>query len=205
MSRINILIVEDEVLIANDLAKTLEGIDYAVSGIAYDGPSALRQIRTHPPDLVLLDINLGSQPDGLQIAEHLQEEFRIPFIFLTSYATEMILDKAKRTRPVGYIVKPFTEKDLFAAIEIGLHNYSLFAHAVRFDFAALNKQLPTPLSLREFEIVQDLYEGKSNQQLAEKYFISINTVKTHIRHIFEKLQVQSRTEALVMLRNLLNN
>lgn len=198
-----ILIVEDEVLIANDLAKTLQGMDYTVTAIAYDGNTALKEISSNAPDLVLLDINLGSQPDGIRIAEQLQHIHRIPFIFLTSYATEMILDKAKKTQPVGYVVKPFTEKDLLAAIKIGLHNYDKIKPVVKFDFTNINKRLPSPLSLREFELISDLYDGMTNQQLAEKYFISINTVKTHIRHIFDKLGVQSRTEAIVLLRNIL--
>jgi CheY-like chemotaxis protein len=105
-----ILIVEDEVLIANDLARTLEGMDYAVSAIAYDGNAALKEIATNAPDLVLLDINLGSQPDGIRIAEELQKTHQIPFIFLTSYATEMILDKAKKTQPVGYVVNLLPKK-----------------------------------------------------------------------------------------------
>ncbi len=205
MSRIKVLIVEDEVLIAKDIAKTLEGIDYVVSGIAFDGSSALDQLKTNLPDLVLLDINLGSQPDGIQIATLIQEEYHIPFIFLTSYATGMIIDRAKRTRPMGYLVKPFREKDLFSAIEIGLHNYAQLVHPIQFEIERLNKKLDTSLSVREFEITCDLYEGKTNQQLASKYFITMNTVKTHIRHIFDKLGVQSRTEAIVLLRGLLRS
>jgi len=205
MSKIRVLIVEDEVLIAKDIAIILEGIDYAVSGIAYDGTSALEQIRTNTPDLALLDIQLGSEPDGIQIAQIIQKEFDIPFIFLTSYATEMILEKAKRTNPMGYIVKPFTEKDLFSTIKIGLYNYSKMVHPVRYDLDRFNKKIPTPLSSREFELLCDIYEGKSNQQLVSEHFISINTVKTHIRHLFEKLNVQSRTEAIVKLRDLLKS
>ena len=205
MSKIRVLIVEDEVLIAKDIAIILEGIDYAVSGIAYDGTSALEQIRTNTPDLALLDIQLGSEPDGIQIAQIIQKEFDIPFIFLTSYATEMILEKAKRTNPMGYIVKPFTEKDLFSTIKIGLYNYSQLVHPVRYDLERFNKKIPTPLSAREFELLCNIYEGKSNQQLVSEHFISINTVKTHIRHLFEKLNVQSRTEAIVKLRDLLKS
>ena len=120
MSRIKILIVEDEVLIAKDIATTLEGIDYEVSAIAYDGHAAVDALNNNTPDLALLDINLGSSPDGIQLSQLIREQFDLPVIFLTSYATESILDKAKRTRPMGYIVKPFRKKDLFTAIEIGL-------------------------------------------------------------------------------------
>lgn len=203
MSQIKILIVEDEVLIAMDIAKILEGIDYDVSAIVYDGNAALHELQHRLPDLVLLDINLGRQPDGIAVATYIQEHLDIPFIFLTSYATEMIVDKAKRTKPMGYIIKPFSEKDLFSAIEIALYNYAQLVYPLKFDLERINKKLPNPLSNREFEIIHDIYEGKTNQQLASKHFISINTVKTHIRHIYEKLNVDSRSDAIILLRDLL--
>jgi DNA-binding NarL/FixJ family response regulator len=203
MSVINILIVEDEVLIAHDIARTLEGIDYEVMDIAHDGDQAIQILSNRAPDLVILDINLGSKPDGIDVAQFIHEQLDIPFIFLTSYATELIVDKAKRTRPMGYIVKPFSEKDLFTAIEIALYNYAQLVYPVKFDFDRINKRLGNPLSAKEFEILCDIYEGKTNQQLTNRHFISINTVKTHIRHIYDKLNVESRTDAIVKLRHLL--
>jgi ATP/maltotriose-dependent transcriptional regulator MalT len=116
----------------------------------------------------------------------------------------MVIDRAKRTQPMGYLVKPLKDQNLFTAINIGIHKYHQLIHPIRFDMDRLNKKLDTPLSSREFEITCDLYDGVTNQQLANKYFISMNTVKTHIRHIFDKLGVQSRTEALVLLRSILN-
>jgi DNA-binding NarL/FixJ family response regulator len=205
MSRIKILIVEDEVLIAQDIARTLEGIDYVVSDIAYDGNTAMTCLQKNPPDIALLDINLGSEPSGIQVAQHIQDEYDLPFIYLTSYASEMIVDKAKRTRPMGYIVKPFKERDLFSAIEIGLYNYAQMVNPLGFDLERLNMKLTIPLSSREFEILCDIYEGKTNQQLVNKHFISMNTVKTHIRHLFNKMNVQSRTAAIVSMRNLLKS
>ncbi|HZV44263.1 MAG TPA: response regulator [Saprospiraceae bacterium] len=204
MSQIKILIVEDEVLIARDIARTLKGIDYEVTGIAYDGQSALKELKAYLPDLAILDINLGGEPDGIAVAKYIQDTLDIPFIFLTSYASEMIIDKAKRTRPMGYIVKPFSEKDLFSAIEIALYNYSQLVHPLKFDMERINKQLTSPLSVKEYEIVCDIYEGRTNQQLTGKHFISMNTVKTHIRHIYEKLHVDSRSEAIVRLRTILS-
>lgn len=203
MSVINILIVEDEVLIARDIARILEGIDYEVMDIVHDGDQAIQILSNRVPDLALLDINLGSKPDGIDVAQFIHEHLDIPFIFLTSYATELIVDKAKRTRPMGYIVKPFSEKDLFTAIEIALYNYAQLVYPVKFDFDRINKRLDNPLSAKEFEILCDIYEGKTNQQLTTRHFISINTVKTHIRHIYDKLNVESRTDAIVKLRHLL--
>jgi DNA-binding NarL/FixJ family response regulator len=202
MSHIRILIVEDEPLIAMSTSAMLEGIDYEVSAIAYDSDGALEQLRSDPPDLALLDVNLKSKLDGIQIAEIIRDQHDLPFIFLTSYASESIVERAKLTRPMGYIVKPFDERDLFTAIEIALYNYAQFVHPLKLDMERLNKKLTSPLTPREFEIIKDIYEGKTNQQLAKRHFISINTVKTHVKHLFEKLDVASRAEALVMLRNI---
>lgn len=113
MSKIKVFIVEDEVLIAKDIAQTLEGIDYEVTAIAYDSHSALEELQRTLPDIVLLDIHLQGPTDGITVAEYIRQHYDLPFIFLTSYASEMIIDKAKRTSPMGYIVKPFSEKTSF--------------------------------------------------------------------------------------------
>ena len=205
MAQIRILIVEDEAIIAKSIAAMLEGIDYTVAGIAYDSDTALQALRRQPPDLALLDINLNSALDGIQLAEHIRELYELPVIFLTSHASEAVVERAKQTLPMGYIVKPFDERDLFAAIEIALYNYARFVHPIQLNLDGLNKKLLSPLTPREFEILRDIYEGKTNQQLTQRHFISINTVKTHIKHLFDKLQVRSRAEAIIALRQIMHS
>jgi DNA-binding NarL/FixJ family response regulator len=200
MSEIKILIVEDEPLIAQDIASILEGIDYKVTCVAYDKETALHYVEIHPVDFAILDINLDGEAEGIDIGMHLQETYNIPFIYLTSYAEKSILELAKKTRPRGYIVKPFDEKDLFATIEIALFNHAQEQKPFAWDYESFNAPLLSKLTPREFEIMLDLYEGKTNQQIAEKQFVSINTIKTHVKNLYSKLDVQSRTDLMIFLR-----
>ncbi len=200
MSHIRVLIVEDEPLVAHDIASTLSGINYEVSGIAYTVAKARHQLATNLPDIVLLDIHLGTDTDGIVLAELIRQQYQIPFVYLTAYADAGTLERAKRTLPMGYLVKPYDERDLFATLEIALYNFGQLQGPVHFDLEQFNANRVGKLTPREFEILQDLYEGKTSQQLCDKYFISLNTVKTHIKHLYEKLNVQSRAELMVLVR-----
>ncbi len=204
MSEIRVLIVEDEVPIANDIANILEGIDYQVSGIAYNSDKALSELKYNCPDIVLLDINLEGEKDGIDIAHIIKSQYELPFIYLTSYGDKGTIERAKLTRPMGYIIKPFNETDLFSTLEIALYNYSQLHYPINFDMDKLNNKLLSKLTTKEFEILCDIYDGKTNQQLANKHFISRNTVKTHIKHLYDKLDVESRVEAITTLRTLLH-
>ncbi len=123
MAKVRILVVEDEFIIAQNISRTLEDIGYEISGHAFDYEEALEEIRDHPPDLVLLDIILRGEKDGIDVAAVLHEEHSIPFIFLTSHSDVATVKRAKEVKPYAYIVKPFKKQDLFAAIEIALSNF----------------------------------------------------------------------------------
>jgi len=112
MSEIKVLIVEDEPVIAENIAMYLNNNDFVVSGIAYDSEEAKSQLINNTPDAVLLDINLDTDIDGVQIADYINRNFHLPFLFLTSYADKETLDKAKKVEPWGYVVKRFNEKTL---------------------------------------------------------------------------------------------
>jgi DNA-binding NarL/FixJ family response regulator len=203
MSGIRVLIVEDEPLIAKNIGMYLNNNDYEVSAIAYDPEEALFQLKRNPPDLAILDINLESDRDGIEVARYINQHNSIPFVFLTSYSDKDTLERAKQTNPYGYIVKPFNDKTLFATIEIALSNHArdLNRHVPRLDPDKINHQLVTPLSEREFEVMQLLYDGKTNQQIASDLFISLNTLKKHINNAYFKLDVSSRTIAVARLRS----
>ncbi len=123
MRKLNILLVEDEPLIADDLALTLEEIGYAIAGVCMSGEEALDTLKEKPVDLVLLDINLDGDIDGIEVAETILDKFSVPFIYLTSYSDEGTLTRAKATNPLAYLVKPINEKDLLTTIEIALSNF----------------------------------------------------------------------------------
>jgi DNA-binding NarL/FixJ family response regulator len=205
MSAIRILIVEDEPLIAENIAMYLDNHDFTVSGIAYDDEEALQELKSNPPDAALLDVNLESVKDGIDIAEYINENNRIPFIFLTSYSDKTIVERAKRTNPSGYIVKPFNEQTLYTTLEIALSNFAKLSnqHVPRLSFTKINEPLHDPLSEREFEVVQLIYEGKTNQQICDALFISMNTVKRHVTNSYFKLDVNNRSAAISVLRALM--
>lgn len=205
MSKLRILIVEDEPVIAENISMYLDNADFEVSGIAYDSIEAKEQLLTNTPDAAILDVNLESEQDGIDIAGYINEKFQLPFLFLTSYSDKETLERAKKVKPSGYIVKPFNEKTLLASLEIAISNFTSESnHSLpSLNLEKINNYLLSQLSEREFELVQLLYEGITNTQIAEKLFISVNTVKTHLKSIYLKLDAGTRMEVTRRLRQIM--
>ncbi|MFY8089662.1 MAG: response regulator transcription factor, partial [Chitinophagaceae bacterium] len=191
MIEIKVLIVEDDPLIAIDIEQILNNLNFRVSGTAYNPEDALLSLKNNTPDIVLLDVNLDSDKDGIDVAEIINEKYQLPFIYLTAHADKTTLERAKKTKPAGYIIKPFDERDLLAGIEIGLYNYSQLKMAQRPQLSInnINRHLKTHISEREFTVLAAIYEGKTNEQMANEQFVSINTIKTHISNLYFKLDV----------------
>jgi DNA-binding LytR/AlgR family response regulator len=123
MSKIKIGIVENEMVIANSIFLTLNKLGYEVLPAAYNYNAAINMIDTGKPDLLLLDINLGGDKDGVDVAYYSKENHPVPIIFLTANSDANTVDRAKPVRPNAYLVKPFTKEDLYAAIEIAVSNH----------------------------------------------------------------------------------
>ncbi|HRA74148.1 MAG TPA: response regulator, partial [Flavobacterium sp.] len=113
-----ILIVEDEMIIAANISLQLTHLGYEVTGIIPRAEEVLPNIRLHVPDILLLDINLKGDIDGIQLAHLIQKEFKIPIIYLTANADEAHFERAKETNPYAFISKPFKKLDLQRAIEL---------------------------------------------------------------------------------------
>ncbi len=202
MTEIKVLVVEDDPLIAEDIREFLTNADYEVAAVAHNKEAAIHALENAHPDIAILDINLNNTMDGIKIAGHINAHHHIPFIYLTSYSGKSVVSEAKQTRPMGYIVKPFDEADLYAAIEVALFNHSQRNQLQYFSRDAINKQIISDLTAKEFEILMDIYEGRTNKQMSEKHFVSINTIKTHIQKIYLKMNTNSRTTTIAMLRRL---
>ena len=125
MATAKILVVEDEGIVALDIKHRLEGLGYAVPAIAFAGEEAINTAAEIHPDLVLMDIQLKGQMDGVEAAEQLRARFDIPVIYLTAYADEKTLQRAKITEPFGYILKPFEEQELSINIEVALYKHQM--------------------------------------------------------------------------------
>ncbi len=121
MSTARILVVEDEGIVAQSIQNMLNNLGYDVCGIALTGKAAVRKAGETQPDLVLMDIKLKGDMDGVDAAEQILELFDLPVVFLTAYVDEATLRRAKITQPFGYLLKPFEEQDLHSTIEIALY------------------------------------------------------------------------------------
>lgn len=123
MEKLNIFIVEDESIVAKDIQNSLTKLGYNVVGIANNGNDAIEKIVELMPDLVLMDIMIKGDLTGIDVSEKIKEKISVPVIFLTAYADEGTLSKAKITEPYGYILKPFKEIDLHSTIEMAVYKH----------------------------------------------------------------------------------
>jgi DNA-binding NarL/FixJ family response regulator len=205
MSELKILIVEDEPVIAENIAMYLNNYDFTVSAIAYDDEEAINQLTSNTPDAAILDINLDSALNGIQIADYINKNYQLPFLFLTSYADKETLEKAKAVEPWGYIVKPFNEKTLLASLEIAISNFAQRSNqqVPQLSISKINRHLINHLSEREFNVLQLIYSGKTNRQIAAEIYVSINTIKKHIQNSYLKLDATSRATVITRLRELM--
>lgn len=182
MKKASILIVEDEPLIADDIAAILESYEYRVVSIVDEAEDALRAIEKYKPELALLDINIEGDQDGISLAQQID----IPFIFLTSYYDEKTLSRAKKVSPAAYLVKPFNENDLLANIEMAL------AKKITIDKAG--SDLPEKLFVRKDQEIHSIessdiiyveaFDNYSNLYTQNDKYIISHTLKS----IEEKLK-----------------
>jgi PAS domain S-box-containing protein len=120
-----ILVVEDEVIVAKTIAGQLQQLGYTVVDTASSGLAAIAKAAETRPDLILMDIVLKGEMDGVTAATQIRAEHNIPIIYLTAYADDHTLQRAKLTQPLGYVIKPFTANDLRIAIEMGLSKHQM--------------------------------------------------------------------------------
>ena len=182
MSKINVLIVEDESIVAKDIQHSLKKLGYNVLGICSTGEDAIKSAEELMPDIVLMDIMLKGQMNGIEAAAQIRETNNIPVIFLTAYADENTLSKAKVSEPFGYIIKPFKEIDLHTSIEM-----AIYKHEKEND---LKKERDFLYSIVENKEFKDILFVKSNSKLVKvktsdifyvealKDYVVVNTATT---------------------------
>ncbi len=121
MGNKKIMIVEDEWVIAKDIQQCLQKLGYTVTAIVSSGKKAIEMAKENVPDLILMDIVLKGEMDGIEVANIIHINSKIPIIYLTAFSDKKILDRAKISEPFGYMIKPFEEKELHTTIEIALY------------------------------------------------------------------------------------
>ncbi|MGD9625563.1 MAG: response regulator [Arcobacter sp.] len=121
MKKTKILIVEDESIVALDIKRTLEKLDYEITNTAFDYQGAINSVLMNKPDLILMDVNLGKSKDGIETAKKIKSFDDIPIIFLTAFSDEETINRAIQTKPVSYLIKPFKRDELKSNIMLGLY------------------------------------------------------------------------------------
>jgi len=176
----NILIIEDELVIANVIKITLEDEGFNIIGIVSDMEAALSLYAQCLPELIISDINLKIKETGIDIVQKLFEIQTCKVIFLSAYNDELILQHALDLKPITFITKPFNDKQLITAVKMAFfsHNQNAVARV-------------TTLSDREREIARLIIDGKSSREIASLLYISDKTVNTHRREIKKKLNINS--------------
>jgi two-component system response regulator LytT len=183
MAQTNVLVVEDESIVSKDIQHSLKKLGYNVVGAAATGEQAVKLAVETQPDIILMDIMLKGEMNGIEAATQIRTETNIPVIFLTAYADESTLNKAKVTQPYGYIIKPFKEIDIHTSIEMALYKHKKEAEVL--------KERDLLFNLVESQgATKDLLFVKSNSRLVKlkmsdiyyvealKDYVVINTLNT---------------------------
>jgi DNA-binding NarL/FixJ family response regulator len=209
---VNVLIVEDHEITRVGLRLTLEQVPgFKVIGEACDGRAALVKVQELSPHVVLMDIGLPIM-DGIEATQEIKVQFPdVRVIMLTSHDNDQDIFAALAAGADGYCLKEITSEQLSMAIRTvsegaawldpGVASRVLRAVGTASlssgDSARVQTAGGSPLSQREVDVLRLVVEGLSNQEIAERLCLSIETVKTHMRHIMEKLAVSDRTQAAV--------
>ncbi|WP_016776485.1 LytR/AlgR family response regulator transcription factor [Anaerophaga thermohalophila] len=122
-NKVSVLIVEDEIMIAEDIAMRLDEVGYETKGIVDNVDEAIVWLEEQRPDILLVDISLKGDKTGLDLARLINERFQLPFIFLSSLANQSVIEKARQVKPSAYLLKPFNDKQVRVAIELALFNF----------------------------------------------------------------------------------
>lgn len=190
MEQIKVLIVEDKLLIAEDIAAKLRKHNLDVIGIHDRGEDALAGLDEGLPDLILMDINLAGELDGIETARRIQEKHVIPIIYLSDYTDSNTVNRAKQTLPANFLSKPFQEPDLVRAIEIAFHN----ARANQPSAVSAPTLLPEHVFLRtdNQSFIKLAYNDILFLEAAKVYCVVVtkdkrHTLSTAMNHIHEQL------------------
>jgi DNA-binding NarL/FixJ family response regulator len=190
--KINVLVVEDEVLIAQDIKKRLLQLGFQHISVVYNADKALDILHNRKIGFAILDINIGGTRNGIELAEIINEKYKFPFIYLTSYSDPATLSEARVTLPYGYIIKPFDINDLTSSIEMALYKFQAEQNAGMLSKEKLEKSFALKFSEREFELIPLLIDGNTLSKISSLLYLSENTIKTHVKNIYAKLEVNNR-------------
>ena len=192
MSPLRVLVIEDEIIIGRAIEQMLESHFDCKIGLALSVEEALAEFDALCPHLVLCDINLNDTLSGIELIKQMQANYHFETIFITAHATKDIIEKAATTSPANYIIKPFDEKQLLAAIKIS--EIKLMASP---QIGSSKRNMKDILSKAEYNILLLISENRTTPEIADSLYVSPSTVKNHRHNIARKLKLSADNNALV--------
>jgi len=181
-----VLVVEDEAIVARDIAMQLSELGYVAVGIASSAEQALEMVAALAPDLVLMDIQLGGPTDGIAAAETIRQQYALPVVFIPAYSADEILARANLTEPYGYILKPFTDRELRVTLTM-----ALYKHQAEAKLLNSSRQLKA-LSRHVLE-VQELERRRVAIELHDELGQSLTAIKINLQ-LSQRLKEQPLSE-----------
>lgn len=192
MSKEKILIVEDDEVTSMHLKMALQKLNYEVVSIAYDTFQARNKIKIYEPELILLDISLEEETDGISLASYIKDKHNIPFIYLTSHSEDQILHEAKVTKPYGYIIKPFNPKSLHSNIQMAIYKFE--------EELKLKKEM-SKLEDKKDSLEKLIYNKKVSDKplvpFADDYHLDISTCETFYKNA--KIKLTKKENAFIRI------
>jgi DNA-binding LytR/AlgR family response regulator len=189
---IKILIVEDNVIIADDMQSMLEEIGYEIVDNVIVYEQAVEVLKSQQVDLVLIDIILASDKTGIDLGKHIRENYDIPFIFVTSNSDRATVENAKTVKPNGYLVKPFEQQDLYTSIEIALSN---FIYGKQNNGGGLNEDINEDVPMSNSILKDSIFVKKQHLyyriQFGDIQFIKADNVYLEVNTVDKKFLVRS--------------
>jgi DNA-binding NarL/FixJ family response regulator len=190
-----ILIADDDVTLTMALKESLSDLGYEVKGVATSGLEAVKMARELKPDLILMDIKMPGKLNGIQAAGIIKSELGINTVFISGYADEELLEQAKLVEPLGYLYKPFSERQVAASLKMAFYQINQKAM-----WPGPSDDVPTAyknLTMMELRITELLKHGKATKEIGILLNISPATVIWHRKNIRKKLGIAAKKETIL--------
>ncbi len=204
------MVVEDEIATAIELEELLVSGGYLIAGTASYGKEAVSMAKMLKPDLILMDIKLSGEMDGIDAAKKIMLKTGTPIIFLTGHSNEDFLERAKQANPLGYILKPLDERQIISAIEIALNRVEMEVRPKSSEhmdekandfnasfFSNLSQQYPD-FTHRELNIALLIVQGMTNKEMAKALNLAEGTVEWHRKNIRKKMDLKNKKASLML-------
>ncbi|MNK25885.1 Transcriptional regulatory protein DevR (DosR) [compost metagenome] len=186
-----ILIIEDEIIIARFIEQHINASFPHETAIAINNKEVEKIIPKFLPDLILCDINLNEEQNGIQLIRKMQRNFSFEVVYITSYQSKVVIESALVTKPLNYVIKPIDEGNIYAAIKLA--EASLQSIPKNRD----KQVIDLPIAGIEVDIVRLILDEKTTKQIAEVLFLSPYTVKNYRHRICRKLNLKDENNALL--------